>query len=110
MELVNGQKIVLENVKLEIEICGMNPTGQPFQMSVSDQKVYRVKLNGFNTPMKEDSLQALIACAGKGEIIVKPVVVKNESPLETKPPLLKQILNKRGRKPGSKNKPKDGEI
>jgi len=107
MELAIGQKIVLENVKLEIEICGMNPTGQPFQMSVSDQKVYRVKLNGFNTPMKEDSLQALIACAGKGEITAKPEVVANVSPEEAKEPLLKQILKKRGR---PKTIKKEGEI
>ena len=97
MELVNGQKLVLENVKMEIEICGMNPTGQPFQMSVSDQKVYRVKLNGFNTPMKEDSLKALIACAEKCEIKaeeVLPVVVEVKEPLLKKrlgrPPMVKE--------------------
>ena len=100
MELVNGQKIVLENVNLEIEICGMNPTGQPFQMSVSDQKVYRVKLNGFNTPMKEDSLLGLISGAKKCEIKAKPEVVKNESPLEATPPLLKKRL---GRPPKEDN-------
>jgi hypothetical protein len=88
----------------------MNPTGQPFQMSVSDQKVYRIKLNGFNTPMKEDSLKALIKCATKCEIQAKSEVVPNLSPLEDKPPLLQKILNKRGRKLGSKNKKREGEI
>ena len=108
MELANGQKIVLENVRLEIEICGMNPTGQPFQMSVSDQKVYRVKLNGFNTPMKEDSLRALIAGAGKAEIQEKPVAA-NVSPLEDKPPLLQAILKKKMGRP-KKIVKKEGEI
>jgi hypothetical protein len=100
MELVNGQKVLLKGIDLEIEICGMNPTGQPFQMSVSDQKVYRVKLNGFNTPMKEDSLNALIACAQKAEIQAKPEVVPNVSPLEDVPTLLKKKL---GRPPLTKS-------
>ena len=108
MELVNGQKILLENAQLEIEIVGMNPTGQPFQMSVSDQKVYKVRIGGYVTPIKEDCLLALIASSAKVEILAKPEVVKNESPLEAQPPLLKQILKKRGRP--KKTEKKESEI
>ena len=103
MDLKSGQKLVLDSAKLEIEILGMNPIGQPMQINWSDSRVWRVKINGKATPIKEEVLIALLESSKVEEKVeeVKPI---EEKPAEVKPvvenkveekiPLLKKRLGR----------------
>ena len=98
MSLKTGEKVLLSESSMEIEVVGTNPTGQPFQVSISDSKVYRVKINGVATALKEDILNKILA-SGKVTPIEKMVTAQ---PIE-KETLLKKRL---GRPPLKK----EGEI
>jgi len=96
MELKRGQVVKVTGVDYDIEIVGMNPTGQPFQVNWSDNRVFRVKIDGKETPMKEDFLRALIASGKNVEVVApeapaKPEITDNS---EEKIPLLKKRLGR----------------
>ena len=71
------------NPKLEAEICGRHPCGQPVQINYSDEVSYNVKINGKHFRLRESELDILdlkLIPKAIEPVIEKATVVMEEIP------------------------------
>ena len=62
-----GQKIEIKNAELDIEVIGVLPAGQPFQMNISGEILYNATMNGLPVYLKESVLDMIVNSQIKSE-------------------------------------------
>lgn len=77
MDLVRGQKVKVSNANIEVEIMGILPSSQPFQVNWSGSTIYNVKINGEQVYIKESVLHRIIN-AGQSGTIEKATEIKEQ--------------------------------
>jgi hypothetical protein len=95
-----GEKINIKEGKIGVEIIGVLPSSQPFQMNWSGTTIYNVRINDKHTAhVKEETLAAIIASGiivvdtNEEEVTNEPVV----EPIEQMPKAEEVVAKKRGR-------------